>query len=49
MTTIEGVCREVIEKSEWAAITTTGPDGPHLAACWTRNVLALGIERPPST
>lgn len=44
MKRIEGVHREVMEKSEWVAIATTGPDGPHLAACWTRNVLALGIE-----
>lgn len=42
--TITGACREVIEKSEWLAIATTGPDGPHMAACWTRNVLALGID-----
>ena len=44
MAKIEGVFREVIEKSEWVAIATTGPDGAHLAACWTRNVLALGID-----
>lgn len=44
MDRIEGVYREVIEKSEWVAIATTGTDGPHLAACWTRNVLALGIN-----
>lgn len=44
MTKIEGVCREVIEKSEWVAIATAGPDGPHLAACWSRNVRALGID-----
>jgi len=44
MTKIEGVHREVIEKSEWFAIATTGPDGPHLAASWTRYVLALGID-----
>ncbi|MFO1515085.1 MAG: pyridoxamine 5'-phosphate oxidase family protein [Verrucomicrobiota bacterium] len=43
MNQIEGVYREVIEKSEWVAISTTGADGPHLAACWTRNVLALGL------
>lgn len=41
MTRIDGVYREVIEKSEWVAIATTGPDGPHLAACWTRNLLPL--------
>ncbi len=44
MSRIEGVYREVIEKSEWVAIATAGPDGPHLAACWTRNVLALGLD-----
>lgn len=41
MNKIEGVYREVIEKSEWVAIATTGPDGPHLAACWVRNILPL--------
>lgn len=44
MTKIEGIYREVIEKSEWFAIATTGPNGPHLAASWTRYVLALGID-----
>ena len=44
MSQIEGVYRGVIEKSEWVAIATTGPDGPHLAGCWTRYALALGIE-----
>ena len=45
MNRLEGVYREVIEKSEWVAIATAGPDGPHLAACWTRNVLALGVGK----
>jgi hypothetical protein len=40
MSCIEGVCRQVIEKS-WVAIATTWPGGPHLAACWTRNILPL--------
>lgn len=44
MSIIEGVCKEVIEKSEWMAIATTGPDGPHLVGCWSHNVRALGIE-----
>jgi len=44
MSQIEGVYREVIEKSEWVAIVTAGPDGPHLAGCWTRYALAIGIE-----
>ncbi len=44
MNKIEGIYREVIEKSDWVAIATTGADGPHLAACWTRYVLAIGID-----
>ena len=44
MMKIEGVCKEVIEKSEWVAIATAGPEGPHLAACWSHNVRALGIQ-----
>lgn len=44
MNPTEGICREVIEKSEWVAIATTGLDGPHLAGCWTRYALALGID-----
>ncbi|MBP7826261.1 MAG: pyridoxamine 5'-phosphate oxidase family protein [Verrucomicrobia bacterium] len=44
MSQIEGVYREVIEKSEWVAIATAGPDGPHLAGCWTSYALRLGIE-----
>ena len=44
MPKIEGICREVVEKSEWVAIATAGPDGPHLAACWSRNVRALGLD-----
>lgn len=30
-----------MEKSECLAIATTGPGGPHLAACWARNILPL--------
>ena len=44
MNKLEGIHREVIEKSEWFAIATTGPDGPHLAASWTRYAMALGID-----
>lgn len=44
MSQIKGAYREVIVKSEWVAIATTGPAGPHLAGCWTRYALALGIE-----
>lgn len=41
---IEGACREAIEKCEWLATGTAGSVGPHMAACWTRNVLAQGID-----
>lgn len=44
MSKIVGVYREVIEKSDWVAIATAGPDGPHLAACCTCNVMAFGIS-----
>lgn len=44
MAKIKGVCREVIEKTEWIAIATTGPDGPHVVATWGDYVRALGIK-----
>jgi predicted pyridoxine 5'-phosphate oxidase superfamily flavin-nucleotide-binding protein len=44
MAKIDGICREVIEKAEWIAIATTGPDGPHLVATWGDQLRALTIE-----
>lgn len=44
MTMIEGVCREVIEKTEWVAIATTGANGPHVVATWGEYVRVLGIQ-----
>ena len=41
MTILEGICREVVEKSEWVAIATAGPDGPHVVGTW--GLLRLGI------
>lgn len=43
MATIEGVCREVLEKTEWVALATVGTDGPHIVATWGDYVRALGI------
>jgi hypothetical protein len=43
MAKIDGICKEVLEKAEWIAIATTGPDGPHLVATWGDHVRALGI------
>lgn len=44
MSKIDNVSREVIEKSEWVAVATAGPDGPHLAACWSQSVRTLGYQ-----
>jgi Pyridoxamine 5'-phosphate oxidase len=44
MSKIEIACREVIEKAEWVAIATSGPEGPHLAATWGEYIRGLGIE-----
>jgi len=46
MSRIEGVCREVLEKSEWLAIATTGPGGPHVVATWGDYVRQMGIGDP---
>jgi predicted pyridoxine 5'-phosphate oxidase superfamily flavin-nucleotide-binding protein len=34
MAQIYGQCREVMDKTEWAAITSLGSDGPHTVATW---------------
>jgi hypothetical protein len=34
MARIEGVCRAVCDATEYVAIVTEGPDGPHLAGHW---------------
>ncbi len=44
MSKINSACKEVIEKSEWLAIATAGPDGPHLAACWSQSARTLGCD-----
>ncbi len=44
MEKIEGICKEVVEKSEWVSIATVGPEGPHLAATWGVYIRKLGIR-----
>jgi hypothetical protein len=44
MAKIEGDIRAVIERCEWVAVATSGPDGPHLAATWGDYVRALGVD-----
>lgn len=41
---IEGIAREVVEKTEWVAITTSGPDGPHVVGTWGDYIRAIGIS-----
>lgn len=43
MPTINEEARAVIEASEWVAIGTAGPDGPHVAGTWGDYVRALGV------
>jgi predicted pyridoxine 5'-phosphate oxidase superfamily flavin-nucleotide-binding protein len=42
MSKVTNACKEVIEQSEWVAIATAGPEGPHLAGCWSQSVRTLG-------
>ncbi len=44
MAKIDDICREVMDKAEWIAIATTGPDGPHLVATWGDQLRALTVE-----
>lgn len=44
MATMSDDVRAVIGKSEWAAIATTGADGPHLAGTWGDYIRALWLE-----
>lgn len=44
MVSIEGIAKEVVEKSEWVAIATTGADGAHVVATWSEYIIALGIR-----
>jgi hypothetical protein len=43
MAKIDNKCKEVIEKTEWIAIATSGTGEPHLAATWGEYVRVLGI------
>lgn len=43
MAQLDEVCRQVIAKTEWIAISTGGPDGPHVVGTWGDYVRALGI------
>ena len=40
---IEGVCKDVLEKTEWVAIVTWNGNIPHLAATWGDYVRNMGV------
>ena len=42
---LEGACRDVLEKTEFVAMVTTGPQGPHITATWGDYVRKLGFVR----
>lgn len=37
-------CREVVEKTEWIAITTSSKEGPHTVAAWGFRLRKIGIR-----
>jgi hypothetical protein len=44
MAEITGIGKEVLEKTEWVAVATAGPDGPHVVATWGDYIRSLGLE-----
>ncbi len=43
MAVIEGVCRQVLDATEFVGIVTQGKDGPHVVATWGDYIRRLGI------
>jgi hypothetical protein len=43
MTLLEGACREVLDETEFVAMVTAGPQGPHITATWGDYVRKLGF------
>lgn len=44
MAKIEGMCKEVLDKTEWISIVTSGEDGSHSVATWGDYVRSIGID-----
>jgi hypothetical protein len=44
MKLLGGACREVLEATEFVAMVTAGPQGPHITATWGDYVRQLGFE-----
>lgn len=43
MVKIEGVCKELLEKTEWVAITTWSEKGAHLVGTWGDYIKKIGM------
>jgi len=44
MAKINGKCREVMDKTEWVAITSLGSDGPHMVGTWGDYIRSMSIK-----
>jgi len=44
MKKMEAECLEVLEKSDWVAVGTSGSRGVHLVGTWSHYIKALGIQ-----
>lgn len=44
MSAIDAVTRELLEKTEFLAIVTQGPDGPHVVGNWGDYLRRIGVE-----
>lgn len=44
MTALDPTARELLEKAEFIAIVTQGPDGPHLVGNWGDYARRIGID-----
>jgi len=44
MAKIYGECREVMDRTEWVAITSLGSEGPHTVATWGDHVRSMSIK-----
>lgn len=44
MSAIDAVTRELLDKTEFLAIVTEGPDGPHVVGNWGDYLRRIGVE-----
>ncbi|MDR3631317.1 MAG: pyridoxamine 5'-phosphate oxidase family protein [Desulfocapsaceae bacterium] len=44
MKKIQGICKNVIEATEWVVVASVGENGPHVVGTWGEYLVALGIQ-----